>query len=141
MMVVRRVGWRVGRRSVWLAPLVGVITISAGCLSLEQMAPSVGPEFTTASRERSIAMATLEQGRNVYLTDCTRCHSAEPISRYSAPQWGDIVGRMATESKLDESHTAALRAYVLAAHDVLARRAAAKEGRKVRITAAQRRTN
>jgi len=111
-------------RYAWFVPALGVVLLS-GCMTLEEMAPSVGPHFTTEARGRSVAVATLERGRTVYLTDCTRCHSVEPIGRYSTAQWEDIVPRMAVESKLDESRTQALRAYVLAAHEVLARRAEA----------------
>jgi len=102
-----------------------VAFIAPGCMSLEEMAPPVGPDFAARSRDRTVAVAVLEQGRAVYLTDCARCHSVEPIARYSAVQWEDIVRRMAPQSKLDEARTHALRAYVLAAHDVLRRRTAA----------------
>jgi len=128
MRAATRARGSVGRRFTWILLTPGVLAISAGCLSLEQMAPPVGPEFTAASRGRSIPPALLEQGRHVYLTDCTRCHSIEPIGRYSVRRWEEIVVRMAAESKLDESRTVALRAYVLTAHDVLARRALQKTG-------------
>lgn len=105
---------------------VGVAAILAGCLSIEQMAPPVGAEFASAGMRNGITIALLETGREVYLMDCSRCHSIEPIDRYSVGRWRDIIVRMAPESKLDASRTEALQAYVLAAHKVLAQRAATK---------------
>lgn len=105
---------------------VCVAAILAGCLSVEQMAPPVGVEFASAGMRNGITMAHLETGREVYLMDCSRCHSIEPIDRYSLGRWRDIIVRMGPKSKLDVPRTEALRAYVLAAHKVLAERAAPK---------------
>ena len=101
---------------------VGCVAIAfsmAGCLTIEQMAPPVGPEFLTMGTN-GVTHAVLERGSEVYLADCTRCHSVEPINRYSIERWRAIIERMGPESKLDESRTAALEAYILAAHKVLA---------------------
>ena len=105
---------------------VGVAAILAGCLSIEQMAPPVGAEFASAGMRNGITIAFLETGREVYLMDCSRCHSIEPIDRYSVGRWRDIIVRMGPKSKLDAPRTEALQAYVLAAHRVMAQRAAAK---------------
>ena len=95
----------------------------AGCLTIEQMAPPVGPEFSRTGTN-GVTLAVLERGREVYLSDCTRCHSVEPIDRYSIDRWHAIIERMGPQSKLDESRTAALQAYVVAAHSVLSLEAA-----------------
>lgn len=111
--------------------LIGGVSFCAavslvGCLSIEQMAPPVGPEFARVAMTNGATMPILERGRDVYLRDCSRCHSIEPISRYSLDRWRDIILRMGPESKLDESSTVALRAYVLTAHEVMARNVAAE---------------
>ena len=58
-------------------------------------------------------------GRRLYLEDCARCHSVEPISRYSESRWRKILPRMGEESKLDPAEQEALNAYVLAARSLL----------------------
>ena len=103
-----------------LASGVSLTLTFAGCLTIEEMAPPVGPEFLRTRTKNDVALSVLERGREVYLADCTRCHSVEPISRYSKNHWHTIIKRMGPLSKLDESRTAALQAYVLAAHTVLA---------------------
>lgn len=105
---------------------IGVAAILVGCLSIEQMAPPVGAQFASSGMGSGITIPLLETGREIYLTDCSRCHGIEPIDRYSTDRWRDIIPRMSKESKLDEWRTAALQAYVLAAHRVLAEQAATK---------------
>ena len=97
---------------------VGITFTLAGCLTIEQMAPPVGPEFSTIGTNVA-TRAVLERGREVYLSDCARCHSIEPINRYSIGRWRAIIERMGPQSKLDVSRTVALQAYILAAHRVL----------------------
>ncbi len=106
-----------------LASGVSITLTFAGCLTIEEMAPPVGPEFSSIGTNGA-TRAVLERGREVYLSDCTRCHSVEPINRYSIDRWRTIIERMGPQSKLDKSRTAALEAYVLAAHTVLALEAA-----------------
>lgn len=95
-----------------------IILIATSCITLEEMAPSVGPRFSIGGRSAA-SLAVLEQGREVYITDCTRCHSVEPINRYTSDHWRKILERMGPQSKLDESRSSALQAYILAAHTVL----------------------
>jgi hypothetical protein len=101
----------------------GVAAILVGCLSIERMAPPVTAEFEGIGMQTGVTMSVLERGREIYLADCSRCHSVEPIDRYSTDRWHDIISRMKLEAKLDDRRTAALQAYVLAAHEVLAHRA------------------
>lgn len=98
----------------------------AGCLTIEEMAPPVGPEWLSAATGGATC-AVLEKGRQVYLTDCTRCHSVEPIDRYSRGHWRIIIERMGPQSKLDVSRTEALQAYILAAHKMMGQTTATKQ--------------
>ena len=108
-----------------MAPMIlGVASGIIGCLTIEQMAPPIGPEFQAVAADQGVDQASLEEGRFVYLTDCARCHSVEPISRYSAQQWHELLPRMAREAKLDNRRTAAVTIYVVVAHEVLRQMAA-----------------
>ena len=98
---------------------LGILLPFAGCQTLAEMAPPVGSEFRAVAVRRSVDLVTLELGREVYLTDCARCHSIEPISRYSAERWRKILPRMARETKLDARREAAVEAYVMLAHAFL----------------------
>lgn len=98
---------------------LATLALQAGCMTLEQMAPPVGVEFQRVALRNQVEVATLELGRRVYLMDCARCHSVEPIGRYSESHWREILPRMSQETKLGTEEQAALKAYVLAAHSFL----------------------
>lgn len=90
-----------------LLPLM--VAVLPGCVSLEETAPPVAMLRTGTGHP-----ATLEQGRIIYLTRCTKCHSAERVTRYSRSQWHEILPKMAEETKLSAAEDEAVRAYVMA---------------------------
>lgn len=102
-----------------------------GCMTVEQMAPPVDESYSSLAVRRGLAVDTLEAGRSIYLADCSRCHSVEPIARYSKKRWRRILRRMCKESKLDVAQSEAVTAYVLATCDLLATRAEAKGARRM----------
>ena len=89
--------------------------VLAACVSLEQAAP---PAETLAAGVKPAAAAQLRLGREIYVTRCARCHSVEPVRKYSRAHWErDILPDMAEETNLTASDAAAVRAYVLAVLD------------------------
>jgi mono/diheme cytochrome c family protein len=85
--------------------LAALLTVG-GCVSVESIAP-----LAPASRGDA---TTLAEGRRIYLGQCTACHSAEPVSRYSRERWKEIVGEMSSEAKLTTGQESALWAYLAA---------------------------
>ncbi len=78
-----------------------------GCATIDQLAPPLPSAGSPAASEAvslgSISDATLKQarrGRQIYITECRRCHSPEPVTGYSQVEWDEILPRMAKESKL-----------------------------------------
>ena len=98
---------------------LGMFSQFLGCQTLEQRAPPVGEEFQKVADRHRVDVATLELGREIYLSECARCHSVEPIDRYSADRWRRILPRMSLETKLDERETVALETYVTLAQVLL----------------------
>lgn len=94
-----------GRRGLLLAPLLllGVIT---GCANVETIAPPVA--MLKGSH------ASLEAGRRIYLSQCTTCHTAEPIRDYAACRWPGILDEMSPKAKLTPSQERDLRFYIAA---------------------------
>lgn len=80
----------------------------AACQSLEERAPTL-QMLGTVQESQSIA-----QGRDIYITRCTKCHSAEPVRRYSARRWECIMPEMSEKTKLNAAEEAAVRAYIAA---------------------------
>ena len=63
------------------------------------------------------SIATLESGRRTFATQCTACHNANPVGKYSAAQWRKIVADMSLRAKLNAGQEQALLAYVIAARE------------------------
>lgn len=90
------------------ALIAGCLSAGAtGCVSLEQIAPPVG----ALASSHSVQVAV---GRDLYITKCAKCHAPEPVIRYSAERWKEIIPDMAEETKLTAEETAAVGAYVMA---------------------------
>lgn len=98
---------------------LGMFSLFLGCQTLEQRAPPVGEEFQKVADRHRVDVATLELGREIYLSECARCHSVEPIDRYSADRWRGILPRMSLETNLDERETDAVETYVTLARVLL----------------------
>ena len=86
------------------ALLLAVLSIAA-CVSLEQAAPPVA-QLGGADHSQ------LYMGREIYITRCAKCHSVEPVTKYSLQHWVDIMPKMARKTHLNEAETAAVLAYV-----------------------------
>jgi len=85
-------------------PVVGLLL--AGCASVEQNAPPVAQLHASSP-------ALCEQGRQIYVTTCTKCHSAEAIRPHPLVEWrAKIMPAMAKKSKITAQQEAAVMAYV-----------------------------
>lgn len=103
----------------WGGLAVGAALLGGGCVSVDTIAPPVA----TLSGGGGDAVV---EGRRLYLTTCTKCHSAEPVLDFTAAQWATILPEMAEESHFTSTQTAAVEAYIQA---VLATASTATETR------------
>lgn len=99
------------RKSLVKALPLFAAALICGCVSIEKAAP---PVATFAVQPSGAKRVHLEQGRTIYITKCAKCHSPEPVKRYSATRWEGILKEMIEETKLDPPESAAVRAYVFA---------------------------
>ena len=84
-----------------LVPIAGIALLS-GCVSIDQIAPPVA------------GSTQLAEGRRIYTTQCTTCHVAEPVKKYTRSDWERILPEMIAETKLDAAQAAAVTAYLRA---------------------------
>lgn len=85
--------------------LVVMVLLAAGCVSVETVAPPV-------AGLRGGAAGDMVEGRRLYLTTCTKCHTAEPVRDYTAAEWATILPEMAEDSHFTPAQTAAVAAYI-----------------------------
>jgi mono/diheme cytochrome c family protein len=96
------------KKLILRALLPPVALVATSCVSLEQAAPPPAA-LPLSSGAR---LGQLDRGRELYVTKCARCHSVEPVTRYSAQEWREIVPDMAQKAKLNSADEAAVDAYV-----------------------------
>ena len=97
------------RAAVTLATLLVVI----GCATIEELAPPVGALALREGEAMGVPAENLERGRTIYITNCARCHSPEPITGYSEAQWRETLPRMSHEAMLTAQETDDVRDYVM----------------------------
>ena len=85
-----------------------------GCMTIEQIAPPLldTPNTRTLASSAGISLEQATRGRHIYITDCIKCHSPEPVARYTRVEWDEILPRMAEESNLPPKKTADIAAYI-----------------------------
>ncbi len=93
---------------------LGLMATLVSCATLEQLAPPVDPMLVELGTIGPPDIAALTHGREIYLTNCVRCHGPEPVARYPLHRWTSIIDRMATRAKLKVDQEADVLAYVLA---------------------------
>lgn len=97
----------VRRASGWSGMVLVAAAGLSGCVSLDTIAPPA--EGLSGAGDVRVA-----EGRRLYLTDCTKCHAAEPVRRYTVQEWASILPEMAEESHFTPAQTAAVEAYIRA---------------------------
>ncbi len=102
---------RMRTKAIVLTCFLSGIVIS-GCATINDLAPQINDTTVRLGAMRKINADQLEQGRSIYLTQCARCHSPEPVTRYSLQQWNTILPRMCDKAELNQSERAMLAAYV-----------------------------
>jgi mono/diheme cytochrome c family protein len=92
---------------------LSIAGLIAGCVSIEQLAPPVDVTWAGQSQD----MASLQRGRQIYITQCARCHVVEPVRYYSKEKWAVILPKMVLEAKLTGPEGADVREYIHAVLD------------------------
>lgn len=83
------------------------------CETIEELAPPVNEAAVNLALSSDIDPTLAARGRTIYITSCVRCHSPEPVAGYDLVYWQtEILPKMAKRSKLSETDTQALEAYI-----------------------------
>jgi hypothetical protein len=77
--------------------------------------PPVTPEMTKIGKRRNVDLATLQEGRNLFVGRCIECHTLPIVTRYSSAEWPRLVEEMAERANLKPAQRNAVLAYILAA--------------------------
>jgi mono/diheme cytochrome c family protein len=85
----------------------------AACESTGFAPPPVTPQMAKTGR-REVSLATLQQGRKLFVSRCIECHTLPPVSSRTAMKWPGAVDRMSARARLQPAERDALFAYLQA---------------------------
>ena len=94
------------------------VCLLVGCQLTNNAPPPVTPAMTNAGRDHA-DLATLKEGRRLFVSRCIECHTLPPFWHYRAKDWPGIVDSMAHRANLKRNERDAIVAYVLAARTQL----------------------
>ena len=92
--------------------LILLLGLVVGCASIAELAPPVTENMVRVAAESGIQRTSLEQGRHLYLVDCTKCHSPVKIESLTRDQWSEVLPRMVQMTRLDPESLGDLEAYI-----------------------------
>jgi mono/diheme cytochrome c family protein len=96
-----------------LISVCAIVCLLMGCESASFAPPPVTPQMAKTGK-RQVSVATLQQGRHLFVSRCLECHTLPPVSSRSAQKWPKVVDRMAARSSLKPTERDALVDYLQA---------------------------
>jgi hypothetical protein len=78
--------------------------------------PPVTVELAQTGGRQHIDLATLREGRTLFVSRCIECHTLPRASRFTQSDWPCIVHEMGGRAKLKPAERDAVLAYILAVH-------------------------
>jgi hypothetical protein len=86
----------------------------SSCVTTSFAPPPVTAELARAGTRQHAELATLREGRMLFVHRCIECHTLPPLWRYSTEDWPDIVSSMSHRASLKPAEREAIVAYILA---------------------------
>jgi mono/diheme cytochrome c family protein len=84
-----------------------MLLIAAGCAKMPPLATALDAE------RANVDLASLQNGREVYIQKCKGCHGLPMPTDYSPAEWPKKVGDMAERSKIDDAQRRAIEQYLV----------------------------
>jgi cytochrome c5 len=79
-----------------------------------QKADEKDPTFNTTPTDMGTKpKESLEMGKTVYVTKCTKCHEAKTPGAYTKDEWTNILKAMIPKAKLNDVESKSVTAYVM----------------------------
>ena len=69
---------------------------------------------TAATVKDVVTVKEMEDGKKLYVTHCTSCHSMKAPFEYTTEQWNKILPNMSKKAKIDDATQESIRKYLLA---------------------------
>jgi cytochrome c2 len=93
--------------------IIYLVNLSS-CTTTTFAPPPVTTELAQAQTGTQTDVATLRQGRTLFVHRCIECHTLPPFWHYRVEDWPHIVDTMSRRANLKPAERNAIVAYILA---------------------------
>lgn len=77
--------------------------------------PAVTSQMANVGGAQHVDLATLREGRALFVSRCIECHTLPSVASHTAGEWPRLIDEMAGRASLEPSERNAVLAYILAA--------------------------
>jgi mono/diheme cytochrome c family protein len=94
------------------------VCLLAGCQSASYAPPVTSQMMAKVGTKQHVDLATLREGRTLFVSRCIECHTLPAVSAHPATEWPRLIDEMAGRANLKSAERNAVLAYVLAAQQL-----------------------
>jgi mono/diheme cytochrome c family protein len=94
------------------------VCLLVGCESTSYMPPMVTSNMAKVGLTQHVDLATLREGRTLFVSRCIECHTLPAVSAHAATEWPGLIDEMARRTNLKPAERDAVLAYILAARQL-----------------------
>jgi len=103
------------RLAIFAAAIICLVDLSS-CGTTSFAPLPVTAESARAGARQHVDLATLHEGRALFVSRCIECHTLPAVSQHSATEWPRLIDEMAGRASLKSTQRDAVLAYILVAH-------------------------
>ena len=103
------------RLAIFAAAIICLVDLSS-CGTTSFTPPPVTEKLARAGARQHVDLATLHEGRALFVSRCIECHTLPAVSQHSATEWPRLIDEMAGRASLKSTQRDAVLAYILVAH-------------------------
>jgi hypothetical protein len=103
-----------------LASIAASLGLAAVACGPSFIAPDVTPDLVQIGQSQwtGTTQASLEEGRELFVTHCHRCHVLPTPKSRTVEKWHKIIIKMAKKAKLDDAQRDTVLRFILAVRDL-----------------------
>lgn len=89
-----------------------IIIVLLGVISCTTTKPYV-PGAANENKQTTATLAELQQGHDIYVTSCNKCHGLKSADSRTKEQWTKVLDSMAPKAKLTEEQKGLVYKYLV----------------------------
>ncbi|WP_300565964.1 cytochrome c [Flavobacterium sp.] len=76
---------------------------------------SCAPKFASTTAAKNVVLTpALAEGKNLFESNCAKCHGLPPVTQHTKEDWIPVLDRMAKKAKVTDEQKASIYNYITA---------------------------